>query len=467
MDDQEKLTPETENVNTAGTEQPSDMTEKEITEGNGAADSENGTGSGTEPEEPVKKSKMSASAKRAVIFMCVACLLLAATVVVMQFRRKGTAATVQSGQTDTVDQEALYNEARAAVKEIDYAAIYATHKPDEIVAKVGNHDVTWSEYFRFFFDYASQIDDYMVTSTMYYGVTPSWEDEFDATNGTMLKDMPALYAEEDILKYASINGYAKEHGLALSETNTQTVEDTMTAAKEAYCGENASEKAFEEVLGKSYLSRELYSYLVSSGYLYQQMFTDLYGENGAYVNEADAVKYLEDQGYVSANHILFMTIDRSTGEKVDEDTIKSKLKRAQEISEELQGIENVDERREKFLKYKAELDEDTGKTAYPKGYTFTKGTMVTEFENAVNELGEYEVSDPVESTYGYHVIMRLPLSGDAILEYSDAGTPITAKAKYANEDYANKMQTYMDSLKVEYAEGYQAPEIKDYLISDK
>lgn len=465
MDNQERPTPETESTNAEMIEEEIEEEIREETERT-AAEADEVT-EAEAPAEPVKKSGMSASVKRAVIFMCAACLLLVATVIVMQFRKKNTAETAQSGPAETLNEEALYREARAAVKEIDFAAIYATHKPEEIVAKVGDHEITWSEYFRFFFDYANQIDDYMVTATMYYGVTPAWEDVFDAASGAVFKDMPAEYAEEDILKYASINGYAKENGLTLSESNAKAVEDTVTAAKEAYCGENATEEAFAEVLGKSYLSRELYSYLISSGFLYQQMFTDLYGENGAYVKEADAVNYLEKQGYVSANHILFMTIDRNTGEKVDEDTVNGNKKRAQEIAAELQGIEDGKECLEKFLTYKEELDEDTGKTAYPQGYTFTSGMMVAEFENAVNELGEYEVSDPVESAYGYHVIIRLPLSGDAVLEYSDAGTPITAKAKFANEEYAEKMQTYMDSLKIEYAEGFTAPEIKDYLISEK
>jgi hypothetical protein len=107
--------------------------------------------------------------------------------------------------------------------------------------------------------------------------------------------------------------------------------------------------------------------------------------------------------------------------------------------------------------------EDTGKEAYPDGYVFVPGTMVPEFESAVLSLEEYQVSDPVKTDYGYHVIMRLPLDPDAVIEYSNDGTPLTARSKAANDAYGKALQDYFDGLTVEYAEGFEAPKLLDYL----
>lgn len=50
---------------------------------------------------------------------------------------------------------------------------------------------------------------------------------------------------------------------------------------------------------------------------------------------------------------------------------------------------------------------DPGMYSYPEGYTFFPGEMVAEFEAATQALAIGEVSDPVESAYGYHIILRL------------------------------------------------------------
>ena len=63
---------------------------------------------------------------------------------------------------------------------------------------------------------------------------------------------------------------------------------------------------------------------------------------------------------------------------------------------------------EKFGKLAKELSTDTGsgKKDGNLGY-FTKGKMVKPFEDAAFKLQIGEISNPVKSEFGYHIIKRL------------------------------------------------------------
>ena len=224
----------------------------------------------------------------------------------------------------------------------------------------------------------------------------------------------------------------------------------------------AAKKVAQASQAQAYLTRELYDRMNRMNHLYQQGYTQLYGETGELVDDAAAIAYLEDNEYISANHILLMTVDSATGEALDEETVAAQEKKAKEIAAELQAIDDPQLLLARFAELKEEYCEDTGKVSYPDGYTFTPGTMVTEFEDTCNALEDYQVSDPVLTSYGYHVIIRLPLDPDRIVEYSNEGTPLTARSLAANAEYASRMDAQYEKTSFEYVPGFSFS-IKDFL----
>ncbi|MBE6623720.1 MAG: hypothetical protein E7621_06025 [Ruminococcaceae bacterium] len=69
-----------------------------------------------------------------------------------------------------------------------------------------------------------------------------------------------------------------------------------------------------------------------------------------------------------------------------------------------------------------------------KGYIFTKGEMVESFEKASFELEDGEISSPVESVYGFHIIKKYPMS-----ELSD---------EYLLSNYSGAIFNYANSQKI-------------------
>ena len=111
-----------------------------------------------------------------------------------------------------------------------------------------------------------------------------------------------------------------------------------------------------------------------------------------------------------------------------------------------------------------ELSEDPGKLHYPEGYTYAPGTMVPVFENAANALEEYEISDIVDTSYGYHIILRLPYSPDAIVEFnSSTGAARTARMLAANQEYGEKLQALAESLELEWLPGHEQPDLLSFV----
>ncbi len=69
-----------------------------------------------------------------------------------------------------------------------------------------------------------------------------------------------------------------------------------------------------------------------------------------------------------------------------------------------------------FDQLMVQYTEDTGLESYPDGYVFSEGEMVAEFELATKSLRVGQISDVVESIYGYHIIKRIAVPDSYLAE---------------------------------------------------
>ena len=348
------------------------------------------------------------------------------------------------------------------VHSLDYEAIRALYPADTAAITLEDEVMDWDLYADWLRTNGLQYEEYFRQMAAYYGVAADWTGSIgDGTGANYAKGL--LNETNDTLSsFMAIKALAKEKGISLDEEALKSLEPEAMANQ--ILGENATvEQLAEELENTSHLSVKAFQFYSEALDLYTLLAQELYGAQGEKLSEADIVKALEDQDYISAHHILFMTIDPMTGKNLEQDEVAAKLQQANDLVKELRAIEDHDELLKRFKELKEQYCEDTGKTAYPDGYTFTPGTMVPVFEETVKALKDYEVSDAVQSDYGFHIIMRLPLGGDSLL-FSPQGTPQTARVTVAQEKITHDLDDYYAAHPPVYADGLEELDLTQYIV---
>ena len=350
--------------------------------------------------------------------------------------------------------------AQAEVRSLDYEAIAALHAEDEVVMKVYGEDVLWKDYYAWLYMNAMQMEAFFEQMAMYYDVAGDWEGSIGDGSGMTYAQLPAASAEDTLLRIAAIEKMAADKGVELSDESEAQITDEAMAA--SVIGEGAGVDELLAALDEMHMSLDTYRRITRANYLYSDILAAEFGENCEKVTDEECGAWLAENGYMAANHILLMTMNKDTGDALDEAAAAEKKAKADEIYAELAAIEDVEDRIARFKELKEEYDEDTGKTSFPDGYTFTSGTMVSEFENAVTAMEDYELSEPVKSSYGWHVIMRTALGADNLMQDS-SGSLIPAGWLYAQQKLGEELESHIDTSFVEYAEGFEAPELTKFI----
>ena len=398
--------------------------------------------------------------KKFVVLLVVLCLAFA--VALGFLGRSPMPLTGDSAETqEPAAEPAAGTAAPVEVETLDYEALYALHDPAEVVMIVDGKDVTWGEYFSWLYMSAMQTEQYFVAMGN-YGVPLKWSDPV-GEDGSTYSDSAIAGGENTLRQLMTILGYAESQGVEASQETLEAVQAQRESDKLATVGEEGTEEDFAQFLHSLYRSEEAYQRATMANYLNLQHYSDTYGENFEKVSDEQALGYLEENGYLYANHILLTTMDLQTGEALEEAAVAEKEAQAQALAEELQAIQDPEQLVKRFQELKEEYDEDTGKFTYPDGYVFLPGEMVAEFEEGVKALADYGVSQPVKTSYGYHVILRLPLTADTVVSYDSTGAAVTGRSLFASFDYAAGLDAYLENLSTEYVDDFQAPDLSKYV----
>lgn len=278
--------------------------------------------------------------------------------------------------------------------------------PDAIVASLNGNGAS-ADLVAYWIGYdVSYLDSYM---QYYTGSSLDWD--YTLSDGTNITDYIKSNVYSSVKQHLVLENLANKYGVTLTEGQ----ESAMADSDQSYIDQYGSEEAFEAEIAKLGMRRETYDRVARSNYLYQNLY-QLYNTEGSalYASDEDLAVYAADQNYITADHILLSTKDLTTGEALTDEQKAEKKALAEEIKQKLDACEgDIDELTALFQELADQYSEDPGRETYPTGYTFTTGSMVQEFEDAAYALSEGEVSEVVESSFGYHILLRLPLDKSA------------------------------------------------------
>lgn len=135
-------------------------------------------------------------------------------------------------------------------------------------------------------------------------------------------------------------------------------------------------------------------------------------------SEEELNAYLAEKKVYRVKHILLKTVDDSRQPLAD-GVVAEKRAQAEDLLAQLQTAVDLPAKFDELMMAHSEDNPQNN----PDGYLAKSGDMVAPFEEASLALEEGGLSDIVESEFGYHIILRLPLTDEDKAQYREEYRP--------------------------------------------
>lgn len=259
-------------------------------------------------------------------------------------------------------------------------------KHDDVAMTVNGEDVKADFYFYWI--------GYLMTQMEAQGLTADMLDDTsmgDPTISEYLHESGTNYSTY----YTVLRQMAAEEGIALGKEDNEQVKEYVDSTEPAMMLYYATTEEAQKIFYENYL-------------LSNKLMDQLYGEGSENApTEEDLLAYA-DETYFTCRYILFPTHD-SSGNEIDAEKQK---KNCQKVYDELKKVE-AGKLEEAFQTYQEKWNNEDGADGNTDRYTFSTGTVVEGFETTATALSDGELGMTEEETsYGYFVILRLPLEMD-------------------------------------------------------
>lgn len=292
-----------------------------------------------------------------------------------------------------------------------------------------------------------------VAEQQYYGAI-SGDEGWDAlqADGTTTAQAIKADARQAAVLYQVVRNKAQELGVTLTAEQTEELGDSLAEAKEQVGGQ----EAYQSWLEANCISEEGFATLNQVGYLSQGIREKLTEAGELTVTEEDVANFVEDEDIYAAKHILISTRHRNDDGSYEDFSPEEKeaaFAQVQDLREQLRKAGDDEALFDTLMnEHSQDGRDEEGNLYYPQGYDFVyPGQMVSEFENGAMALEVGQVSEPIETDYGYHIILRIQPNMDTV-------------RGYCTEDYKlnTLMQQWVDAAQVTTTKAYDELDPHDF-----
>ncbi len=317
-----------------------------------------------------------------------------------------------------------------------------TGSSSEVIATVNGEDVTMDEFQYFLIQAASQLQSQHGDPSTGEVADDFWTTELEGEDGKTAAEVAMETALDGVVEFHIYKIEADKLGLKLTEEDKQQIDSQKSGMIDSY-----GEKMYEAQLKAAGFTEETFMKLMTLSAYSQKLYQNFTEGLDADKLAEEAKEYF-NENYLKAKHILISTMDEETQAPLEGEALEAKQKLVTEVQDKIKNGANFDE----LIK---EYGEDPGMEQSPEGYVFGEGEMVTEFYEGTKATKVGEISEPVQSSYGIHIIKREALTDADYESYSE-----NVISSLQNEKFIAKLEEYKDAAEVKTKSAYDKIDVK-------